>query len=199
MPMKIKDVMVSDDDLNQRFRGAYIEIRKKEEAPEIVIPQEIVLGQLFLLGADPISLKDITIVREFPSLGSVQFKEDVHFLRRKTERQWSRGLRSKVVSDYTRSRSFSYEKTITPDMARAIFYPAFQTLESGITHLYSGRLNSFAYNQEFWFSGFKKRIYLWFKDVPIGEIQSSTLFCFPECHHLKQEVKDEFGNGLAVK
>jgi hypothetical protein len=196
MPMLIRGMEVSDKDLNQRFADNYIEIKHpNSKVPEVIHVGEFSGSKLFW--NDGVHLcKDIQITREFPELGAIEFDRTVHYLSRLPRRQWTRGFNRGVITDFCRGTSTRFSQKLDLERARAVFNPHYTKLEEGLLRIGSGDIVAFAYNPRFWFSGNKKRAYLWFEDVPVGEVTGGAIFFNEQCLSLKQEVKDEFKNVL---
>jgi hypothetical protein len=196
MPMEIRGVQVSDKDLNQRFADNFIEVKHPgAKDPEVVHVMEFSASKLY--ASDSVwPCKDIKITREFPELGAIEYDKTVHFLSRLPRRQWTRGLNRGVITDFCRGTSTRFNQKLDLDRARAVFNPHYTKLEEGLLRIGSGEIVAFAYNPRFWFSGNKKRAYLWYDDVPVGEVNGGAIFFNVQCLSLKQEVKDEFKNVL---
>lgn len=196
MPMEIRGVLVSDKDLNQRFAENYIEVlTPKAKDPEVVHVMEFSAGKIFTQDASFL-IKEIKITREFPELGAIEYDRTVHYLSRLPRRQWTRGLNRGVITDFCRGTSTRFNQKLDLARAGAVFNPHYTKLEEGLMRIKAGDIVAFAYNPRFWFSGNKKRAYLWFEDVPVGEVNGGAIFFNEQCLSLKQEVKDEFKNVL---
>lgn len=204
--MVIRGVEVSDKDLNQRFQHNYIEVQIRKEKVEIIQVDEFNANELYCRGrrrmpeeaGGAIQQADVKIIREFPDLGAIEYEGNVHFLSRLPFRQWTRGLNPGVIKDYCRNPDHSTFKVLNIKKARAVFYPTYTNWKVGIPRLKNEEIGSFAHNQKFWFSGNRRTVYLWYEEVPVGEIQRGTLFFNPQCLLLKQEVKDEFKNAFEI-
>ena len=197
MPMKIRGVEVSDKDLNQRFGNNYIEIRHPDsKEPEVVHCHVFDSNSLHTQDGRVWALPTIKIVREFPELGAIEYDGTVHYLSRLPHRQWTRGFNRGVITDFCRGTNVRFNQKLDLTRAKAVFYPHYTKFKDGIEQITTGKIVAFAYNPQWWFSGNKKRVYLWFEDVPVGEVCMGTLFFNQHCMSLKQEVKDEFKNVL---
>ncbi len=198
MGMNIRGVYVPDNDLNQRFQGNYIEIVHPEsKLPELVHVNVFVDNYMHLHDGRRWMCDAIKIVRDFPELGAVEYNRTVHYLSRLPLRQWTRGLNAGVISDFCRGTDRRFNQGLNMDRAKAVFYPTYTKLGEGLEKIKKEEVVAFAYNPKFWFSGNKKRAYLWYEDVPIGEVSPERVLFFNEhCLSLKQEVKDEFKNAL---
>lgn len=195
--MKIRGVEVSDKDLNQRFADNYIEITHPAlKAPEVAHVMEFGSGKMYLNDGRVVFLKEVKITREFPELGAVEYDGTVHYLSRLPRRQWTRGLNREVITDFCRGTSRRFNQSLDIERAKAVFNPHFTPIQEGLEQIKAEKVVAFAYNPKFWFSGNKNRIYLWFEDVPVGEVAARAIFFNQQCLSLKQEVKDEFKNVL---
>jgi hypothetical protein len=199
MPWTIRGVAISDKDLNQRYANNYIEIQPVEtKEPKVVLVLEFGQGLLYPNRGDGWKLGTIKLVRDFPELGAIEFGGSVHFLRRMPLRQWTRGLNGGVLRDYCRAPQPVFSNGLSQAQAEACFYPKYTPLKEGLQKLKQEEISSFARNQKFWFSGNKRTSYLWYEEVPVGEVKDAVLFFNPQCLILKQEVIDEFKNDFQI-
>jgi len=204
MPMVIRGMLVSDKDLNQRFMGTFIEIKRPGvmKKPEVIYVGEFGGGLIYATpaGSEPIriSMDKTEITREFPELGAVQYEGFVHYLSRLPLRQWSRGLKKNLITDFCRGPATRFNTKLDLARAEAIFNPTFTPLKEGLELIRKEDVQGFAYSSKFWFSGNKQRTYLWYEDVPVGEVVADSIFFNKECLPLKQEVTDEFKNEFKI-
>lgn len=204
MSIVIRGVSVPDKDLNQRFANNYIEVLiEGRKGPEVVRPEMFDMGFMYLRGnrelGAPIPHKAVKIVREFPDLGVIHHVNAVHVLTRLPHRQWTRGFNAGVIRDFCRVPGASFNNLLDHPRAKSVFYPQYFDIQEGFPKLKKEEWYSFAYDKKFWFSGNKRTIYLWYEEIPVGEVQSGVLFFNRECSLLKQEVKDEFKNAFEIK
>lgn len=199
----INGVLVSINDLNQRYQHTYIDASLRGEAPKIIK----ILG--FDSGATPVSdvvyvadkqgdsvvpLSELTIVREFPEMGACNIGPDVFFVSLVPERQWQRGLSKTRITSYCRNQfAKSLESRLSLDIADSLFNRKYFNQVEGLKLLKSGARNGFAMNSRYWYSGNRKKIYMWRDKVCLGELVGGTLFFFEPSSTFITEIERELG------
>jgi hypothetical protein len=133
MSWTIRGIEVLDKDLNQRYQNSFIEVLlPKEKGPRVVYVNQFDHGLIYIQSfPSAFGHKDVTLVREFPDLGAVEFKGVVHYLSRVPLRQWSRGFNSGVISDYCRV-GIPFNERLNLTQAHAAFYPYIHSSERGL-------------------------------------------------------------------
>lgn len=206
--MLIRGIEVPEKDLNQRFADNYIELHLPDnDKPEVVHVNRFQDGFLYLHKRNnkdlPIKLQQnkIRLIQEFPKkLGAIQFEDAVHFIRREPLRQWTRGLNNEVISDFCRKPGEDvFHHRLSLKRAEAMFHPVFfPDWKARLALIEKEKLFSIAYNFKFWFSGNRRAIYLWYEEIPVGEIKDDLLFFNQDCQILRQEVADEFKHTFTI-
>ena len=182
---------LSDHDLKQRYNNTYLHVRYVDQKfVGYVIQIGTELTSFRELGTFP--NKELTIIREFPEMGLINFKGSVHIVARRPVRQWSRGYKSDVIQDTCRTPGVrKFHEQLTLQGAEAAFNRVWIPLVEGLNNLANENYASFAVNNKYWFSGNKEHRYLWRNRVCVGELVSNKIFFFKESTLLQEEIKTD--------
>lgn len=196
--MNINGLELNDHDLDQRYHNTYIKVHHDATNKDaVVLVAHFYKGGVDLdgdgvLGGGSYATDGIHILQDFPAMGAVNHKGNVHFLSRKPLRQWLRGFHSHLINDFCRNPNVSFEETgINFAIAKSCFNRVWIPLAEGL-ELLKKDYHSFAINEHYWLSG-KKKTYLWRDTTCLGELLGNKLFAFPAVCVMKDEINAELG------
>lgn len=198
--MVINGIAINAKDLNQRYANTYVEIRSlKMPVPTVVYIQEFSDAVVRCAGSIH-NTDSMEITRDFPQMGAVNYRGEVHFIMRKPLRQWSRGLYSKVLVDFCRQAHIpDFSQIMDMERATAMFNRKWEDFDSALFKIKQGECRGVAIDPLYWIGGIPSRVYLWRGTLPIGEFVGKRLMFFPNTLLLKQEVKDELRGKYEIK
>ena len=179
---------LSFNDLVQRYKDSYLEVSKA--GVRWVDRVSAISRELIQLRESGIhDACDVSIVREFPSMGLVNFEGNVHIVSRQPLRQWCRGLKPALIFDVCRNRNVKlFHVSLNKTAADALFNRVWIPFKEGVDSLRHGVKCSFAINNKYWFSGNSKHIYVWRNKVCVGELLGNQVFFFSESSLLQEEI-----------
>ena len=185
---------IGTHDLQQRYKKCYLELSIHDK-PMVGFVSGIDQEGIEIHGVGDFRTANVSILREFPEMGLVNYGGSVHILSRRPIRQWSRGFREDVFFDFCRNRKVpAFHNGMNLSAAQAVFNRVWIPVKEGLIKLREEAIISFAIDNKYWFSGNKNHQYLWRNKVCIGEVVNKRIFFFKESTLLQEEITTDLGN-----